>query len=76
MRRNGNGSPWKAFFLVSAVGADFAVCVLVGYWLGSWLSRAFGGSPLWIVAGLFAGLFIGVVSVWKIMMPFMEDHNE
>lgn len=76
MSKNKRESPWKAFFLVSAVGVDFAVCIVIGYLLGSWLSRMLGGNPLWLVAGLFVGLTLGAVSVWLLIKPFMEDRHE
>lgn len=75
-KTNPSSNIWKAFFLVSAIGVDFAVCVLVGYWFGAWMSRVAGGQPLWIVMGLLLGLILGFISVILLVKPFMEDKHE
>jgi ATP synthase protein I len=65
-------NPWKALFLASVIGIDFAFCMLIGYWIGQWLARLGGGSPLLFLAGLLFGLFLGGVSIYLLVKPFKE----
>lgn len=64
-------NPWKALFLMTAIGVDFAVCVFLGYLAGNWLSNLMGGHPIWLVVGLFAGILAGGGSVYVLIRPFL-----
>lgn len=76
-RQPSSENPWKALFLVSAISIDFAVCVTAGYFIGRWLSGIAGGSPLWMLLGLFIGLGAGITSVIFLVKPFItEGKNE
>ena len=46
--------------------------MLIGYWIGQWLARLGGGSPLLFLAGLLFGLFLGGVSIYLLVKPFKE----
>ncbi|WP_199623584.1 AtpZ/AtpI family protein [Paenibacillus alkalitolerans] len=63
--------PWKTFLIVNALGIDFVVCVLAGFFLGSYIQRL-TGSVLWMVAGLLLGIAAGVWSVILLIKKFME----
>mgnify|MGYP000291890735 CR=1 FL=1 len=71
---NSNDNPWRAVALVSAIGADLVVCMGVGYFLGTYLSKWMGNS-LWIVAGIMVGFIVGVVSIIYILRQFTEGNN-
>ncbi len=62
-QRRSQDSPWRAIGLVSAIGVDLVVCILVGFYLGRYAMESFGGNPLWLAAGVVAGIAIGIVSV-------------
>ncbi|MFD0871865.1 Putative F0F1-ATPase subunit (ATPase_gene1) [Chlamydia abortus] len=73
---NPNDNPWRAAGMVSAIGADLIVCILLGYFGGSFVSDRFGLSPAWKAGGLIIGLFVGIVSVVFLIKRFLEDTNE
>jgi F0F1-type ATP synthase assembly protein I len=76
MQNRKDSSPWKAAALVSAIGADLVVCMALGYWIGSRISEAAGGRPIWIVAGIMAGFFVGAASVILILRKMTESADE
>ncbi|GIP40934.1 hypothetical protein J31TS4_42140 [Paenibacillus sp. J31TS4] len=77
MKKSGfDNSPWRAAGLVGAVGIDIVVCMLLGYFAGSWMSGYMGGNKLWIAGGLLAGLFIGILNVIFLIKFFLEETNE
>lgn len=72
-----NENPWKALFLVTAIGVDFALCVTAGLFAGRWLSDKAGGNPLWLILGLAIGIGAGVATVILLVKPFVsEGKNE
>lgn len=59
--QNPKDNPWRAAALTTAVGADLAVCLFGGYWLGGALG---GNSLLWQLLGLGLGLVVAVVTIY------------
>jgi ATP synthase protein I len=73
--RRSKDNPWRAVGLVSAIGADLVVCMLGGYFGGSYISRWMGGQPIWIVAGIMAGFLAGVVSIYFLLRFYTEGSD-
>lgn len=72
-----NDNPWKALFLVTVIGVDFAVCVLLGFFAGKWLAERLDAGAVWMVVGLFAGIIAGVGTIYALVRPFLrEERNE
>ncbi len=71
-RKSKGEDPLKALALVGALGIDVAICTYIGYWLAA----RYGGTPGWIIVGVFAGLAAGIVSVIFIVRKVLEDSNE
>jgi len=69
--RNYNG--WKAAGIVSAIGVDFGVCTLLGFYGGKWLSDQLGGNPLWTALGIILGVLTGAVTVIFMVKKLLED---
>ena len=67
-----NDNPWRAAGLVSAVTADLIVCIMLGYWGGSWLSNRLE-DPKFIAIGTLVGLFIGIVSVVMMIRFYAKE---
>ncbi|WP_165921278.1 AtpZ/AtpI family protein [Paenibacillus albiflavus] len=67
---------WRAAGLVSALGFDLVLCMGGGYLLGNFASNYFGGSKLWIVAGIVLGLIVGIYSVVLVLRKIMGGSNE
>ncbi|WP_010279024.1 AtpZ/AtpI family protein [Paenibacillus senegalensis] len=73
---NRNENPWRAAGLVSVIGADFVVCLLLGYFIGKYVSNLFGGSIGWVAGGIFLGLAVAVISTIFMIKKLLEDTNE
>lgn len=62
--------------MVSVIGADFVVCLFLGYLAGTYVSNRFGGSIGWVVAGIFLGLAVAILSTIFMIKKLLEDTNE
>jgi ATP synthase protein I len=77
MRKNGHKPPKKAiraFLLVNLLGVDLVVCILAGYYLGSWLEKL-TGQVAWLIVSVLAGVGIGVWTVTVLLLRMMEDKD-
>ena len=68
-----NDNPWRGLWIVSAMGADLAVCVTAGYFLGAYVGDWLGGTLYWKLGGVLLGLVAGGFSAAYIIRRFMED---
>jgi|GEM_PF-348143 len=69
-RESGLGdNPWRAMGLVGTVGADLAVCLGAGVWLGTRADAAYGTNH-WYMVGMLAGLAVGVVTIYFLIRAF------
>jgi ATP synthase protein I len=69
-------NPWKMAGLMGALGTDMVLCLVLGYFGGSFISERMGGHKGWIIAGVMTGLVVGIVSIVLIIKRFMEDTDE
>jgi ATP synthase protein I len=58
---------WRAFGLVSAIGADMAACTIGGAFLGWWLDKVCGTRPWLLLAGIVIGLAAGILGIFKLL---------
>ncbi|GGD92758.1 AtpZ/AtpI family protein [Paenibacillus nasutitermitis] len=65
-------NPWRAAGLVGVMGLDFAICVLLGYFVGKWI----GNSQGWIIGGVLVGLAAGILSCILLVKVVLEDTDE
>jgi hypothetical protein len=72
-KRNSDNNPWRAIGLAGAVGVDLAVCILLGYWGGRWLSEQMGGARIFVAIGALVGLFVGLASVAFLIRSYLKD---
>ncbi|HEY8528118.1 MAG TPA: AtpZ/AtpI family protein [Paenibacillaceae bacterium] len=56
-----NDNPWKAAGLVTAIGAEMAVNIGLGWWIGTVADRHYG-TDHWYLVGLIVGLVAGIGS--------------
>lgn len=68
-------SPLRAILLVHAIGIDFGICVVAGYFAGEWLRARIGGVG-WILAGLALGLIAGAWSAALLIKKFTGAHKD
>lgn len=71
-KRKSSDNPWRAAGLVGAAGADIAICIMLGYWGGSWLSER-TGEEKYRAIGTLVGLFVGIVSVVLLIGFYVKD---
>lgn len=62
-------NPWKTAGLVMGLGVDFAVCVMLGWWLGSVYDDR-NGTDYGYLTGLIAGLVAGIGSASFLIRKF------
>lgn len=55
---------------VVTAGATFAVTTLLGLVAGAWVARA-TGQGLWVLAGIFGGLALGVYCAYRLLLRSM-----
>ena len=73
-RKPGN-NPWRAVGMAGAASADLAICILLGYWGGSWLSGLMDGQKIYVALGALAGLFVGIASVIILIRYYLKDES-
>ncbi|MDG0811759.1 AtpZ/AtpI family protein [Cohnella rhizosphaerae] len=62
-------NPWRAAGLVTAIGAELAVCVGLGWWIGS-VADGNRGTSTWYLVGLLVGLVAGIGSAVGLIRKF------
>jgi len=70
-KKKSGDNPWRAAALVGAMGADVAVCVTLGYFLG----RLAGGTPVWVAVGTLVGLAVGILTCFIMVKRLLEDSD-
>jgi ATP synthase protein I len=66
-------NPLQAMVLVSMIGGQIAVSVLLGYWGGQWMDDRFATEPLFLIVGILSGLSVGIYGVMKIVKSYLGD---
>ncbi|GIP19046.1 hypothetical protein J40TS1_46880 [Paenibacillus montaniterrae] len=61
--------------LIGAMGVQVAICILIGYWLGTYVSD-WTGSKGWIVGGVLTGLAFGIGSAILVVLKVLEGSDE
>jgi ATP synthase protein I len=61
--------------LVGAMGVQVAVCILIGYWVGAYVSD-WTGSKGWLVGGVLTGLACGIGSSILVVLKVLEGSDE
>ncbi|MBD2863582.1 AtpZ/AtpI family protein [Paenibacillus sp. IB182363] len=70
---NNNDSPWRLLGWFGVAGMNVAICVVIGYFLGKWLSEWLGGGPIWSAVGALTGLVVGVVNIVYFIKKLTEE---
>lgn len=68
-------NPIYAAGLVGALGFQVAICIFLGYWIGSSLGRHFDAVKGWTVGGILVGLTIGLFSAVLVVKKVLEDSD-
>lgn len=76
LSRRNQQDVWRAAVVVSVIGLDLAVFFLLGVALGRWLDRMFHTAPLFLIAGILAGLAGWVLSLLPLVKRLVGDDHE
>ncbi|MCR8660459.1 hypothetical protein [Paenibacillus endoradicis] len=66
--------PLYAVGLMGAIGVQIAACIVIGYWIGSYVSDI-TGSKGWVIGGVLTGLALGIGSAILIVMKMLEGSD-
>jgi len=72
-KKDRRDNPLLAAGLVGALGLQVAVCIFLGYWIGSSLGNRFGDAKGWMLGGILVGLAVGLLSAILLVKKVMED---
>ncbi|MEF3305110.1 AtpZ/AtpI family protein [Paenibacillus sp. GYB003] len=72
-KRNSENNPWRAAGLAGAAAVDLAVCIMLGYFGGKWVSARMDNQSIYIAIGALAGLFVGIFSVVMLIRYYVKD---
>jgi F0F1-type ATP synthase assembly protein I len=67
----GPGRWWGYFALFSVIGLVLLITTLLGVLAGRWLDEQLGTLPIFVVVGLFAGMGIGALGMYRIITRFL-----
>lgn len=70
-----NGNVWKVVSLVTALGTNFAVCTVGGFFLGKWLDKLWFGNGIGIGLGVLLGIVVGILSIVTLIKSVMGDKD-
>ncbi|MFC6334948.1 hypothetical protein ACFP56_20140 [Paenibacillus septentrionalis] len=66
--------PIYAVALMGAIGVQVALFVVLGYWLGAYVSDL-TGSKGWVIGGVLTGLAIGIGSAILVVLKVLEGSD-
>ncbi|WP_141506533.1 AtpZ/AtpI family protein [Paenibacillus luteus] len=72
-KKDRRDNPLFAAGLVGALGVQVAVCIFLGYWIGSSLGNRFGDAKGWSLGGILVGLAVGLLSAILLVKKVMEE---
>ncbi len=74
-KKSRRDNPLIAAALVGALGIQVAICIFIGYWIGSALDRRIGNGHGCTVGGILVGLAVGLLSAILLVKKVMEDSD-
>lgn len=72
-KKDRRDNPLYAAGLVGALGVQVAICIFLGYWIGSSLGNRFGEVKGWTLGGILVGLAVGLLSAILLVKKVMEE---
>ena len=64
-----------ALVIVSSLGFQFALSLILGYLLGSYLDARFASGQIFSMMGLLAGVTVGGLGAVKLIKPLLSEDN-
>lgn len=66
-------SPFRAMAITGVLGADLAVPVVIGYYVGNWLDDKAGTAPLFLVLAILLGMALGIFAIIQHVTQFTSE---
>ncbi|HIW32899.1 MAG TPA: hypothetical protein IAA29_08930 [Candidatus Paenibacillus intestinavium] len=66
--------PLYAVGLMGAISINIGACIVIGYWIGSYISES-TKSDGWVIGGDLTGLALWIGSAILIVMKMLEDRD-
>ncbi|MNN21169.1 putative F0F1-ATPase subunit [compost metagenome] len=70
-----NNSVGKAVAVVTALGMNFAVCAVGGYFLGTWMDKLWFKNGLGIGLGVLIGIAAGILGIVALIKSVVGGNN-
>ncbi|MDU2239977.1 MAG: AtpZ/AtpI family protein [Paenibacillus sp.] len=70
-----NNSVGKAVAVVTALGMNFAVCAVGGYFLGTWMDKLWFKNGLGIGLGVLIGIAAGILGIVVLIKSVVGGNN-
>ncbi len=67
---------WQAAFNIIGVGWFVGLSILFGVLGGLWLDSKLNTQPIFVLAGLFLGLFIAGFGVYRMLLPLFKNKED
>ncbi|OPX84368.1 MAG: putative F0F1-ATPase [Pelotomaculum sp. PtaB.Bin104] len=73
--KQSQGLALQALSLATAIGTELAVTVVSGYYCGQFLDRRFATEPWLMLAGVVAGIAVGIAGICKTLQVFLVERK-
>ncbi len=67
---------WVYAFRFIGIGWYVAICIGGGIGLGIWLDRRFHQSITFTLIGVFLGLVVAVLGIYRMIEPLIKEQND
>jgi len=75
LEKRNRGLAFQAMGMTAAIGTELAVTVVSGYYCGQYLDRQFATAPWLMLAGVMAGIAVGIAGIYKILQRFVRERE-
>ena len=69
-------NPWLIALYISGAGGLLAAYILIGFFVGRWLSGLLDGPRSWLAIGTLIGLFVGILNIALLIKKFLGAQRE
>ncbi|MBI2853206.1 MAG: AtpZ/AtpI family protein [Chloroflexi bacterium] len=67
---------WELALQLIGMGWYVGTCILLGVLGGLWLDSKLGTTPLMVIVGLLAGIFVAFYGVYRMILPNISKNNQ
>jgi len=75
IEKRDRGLAFQALGMTTVIGTELAVMVVSGYYCGQFLDRQFATGPWLMLAGVIAGIAVGIAGIYKTLQGFFKERK-